>query len=151
MMNGEERGDNFGDMLIGALEEAVAYERGELPEVRVDRVEITARRASVMPPPEYGPARIREIRESLSLSQQVFAEMLNASPSAVRAWEQGARVPDGPTRRLLQVAEEHPEALAGHFHGKHMPEFRRRGWPRMLTRGDGRRQIKLAADTEEEE
>lgn len=35
----------FGDALIAALEEAVAYERGELPDVRVDRVAITARHA----------------------------------------------------------------------------------------------------------
>jgi putative transcriptional regulator len=102
---------SFGDALIGALEEAVAYERGELPGTRVDRVEITARHARVPAPPAYPPERVRAIRHRLSVSQQVFAELLNASASAVRAWEQGAREPDGPTRRLLQLAERHPDVL----------------------------------------
>lgn len=63
------------------------------------------------PAPEYSAAEIRQIRHDLSVSQQVFADILNASASAVRAWEQGTREPDGPTRRLLQVAVEHPEVL----------------------------------------
>ena len=103
----------FGDALIGALEEAVAYERGELPGTRVDRVEITARGTRVQPAPVYSADEIRAIRHGLSLSQQVFADLLNASASSVRAWEQGTRAPDGPTRRLLQVAKESPQALLG--------------------------------------
>ena len=121
----------FGDALIGALEEAVAHARGELPAARVDRVEITARDVQVQPPPEYSADEVRGIRERLSLSQQVFAGMLNASPSAVRAWEQGQREPDGPTRRLLQVADAHPEALADTLYGRRLAEYRARGWPRM--------------------
>ena len=37
----------------------------------------------------------------------------NASNADVRtwAWEQGKREPDGPTLRLLEVAEQHPEVL----------------------------------------
>lgn len=127
---------NVGDALIGALEEAVAFERGELPGVRVDRVEITARDVEVIPPPDYSAERIREIRTGLSLSQQVFAGVLNASPSAVRAWEQGQREPDGPTRRLLQVAESFPEALADTLYGRTMLDFRKR-WPPLITRDGG--------------
>ena len=106
-----EKDTSFGDALIGALEEALAYERGELPAARVHRVEITARGTLVEPAPDYSPEQIRAIRHDLSLSQKVFADLLNASASAVRAWEQGTRRPDGPTRRLLQVAEESPEVL----------------------------------------
>lgn len=107
----------FGDDLIAALEEAVAYERGELPGTRVDRVEITARGTRVEPAPTYSADEIRAIRHGLSLSQQVFADLLNASASSVRAWEQGMREPDGPTRRLLQVAKESPQALLGFLEG----------------------------------
>ncbi len=129
----ENRNDDvsFGDALIGALEEAVAFERGELEGVRVDRVEVTARDVKVEPPPTYSAARVRAIRKGLSLSQQVFADMLHASPSAVRAWEQGAREPDGPSRRLLQVAESHPEALADTLYGKRIAQMKMEGWPRM--------------------
>lgn len=127
----KEKDGAFGDALIGALEEAVAFERGERAGVRVDRVEVTARDVRVEPPPAYSAARIRAIRKGLSLSQQVFADMLHASPSAVRAWEQGAREPDGPSRRLLQVAERHPEALADTLYGQRIAELRKNGWPRV--------------------
>jgi len=109
----------FGDDLITALEEAVAYERGKLPGVRVDRVAITARGTQLDPAPEYTPEEIRTIRLSLSVSQQVFADVLNASASAVRAWEQGTRAPDGPTRRLLQVAFQHPDVLMALVNAPH--------------------------------
>lgn len=102
----------FGDLLVGALEEAVAHSRGELRDVRTERVELTSRRAEVTPPPRYTAARIREIRRALGMSQPVFAGMLNVSGSTVRAWEQGAREPEGPSLRLLEVAERHPEVLS---------------------------------------
>jgi DNA-binding transcriptional regulator YiaG len=37
--------------------------------------------------------------------------MLNVSPATVRAWEQGVRVPDGPSLRLLEIAERQPAVL----------------------------------------
>ncbi|MGI9180750.1 MAG: helix-turn-helix domain-containing protein [Longimicrobiaceae bacterium] len=57
------------------------------------------------------------MRNKLGASQPVFAGMLNVSPSTVRAWERGAREPDGPTLRLLEVAEKHPEVLTGRVRG----------------------------------
>lgn len=124
---GTEKNDGaFGELLIGALEEAVAHEGGKLPAARTKRVVITARRTRVLPPPAYTPDEIRRIRHALSMSQQVFADLLNASASAVRAWEQGARVPDGPTRRLLQVAHLSPEVLTYNAQGDrpytHIPQ-----------------------------
>lgn len=102
----------WGKIVIEALEEAIAYERGELPGLRVVTVErVTARKARVERPPWYAPFLIREIRDKLSVSQAIFADMLGVSASSVRAWEQGKREPDGPARRLLQIAETHPEVL----------------------------------------
>lgn len=123
--------NTFGDALIGALEEAVAVERAEARAPRVDRVEITARGTRVQAPPAYTADEIRAIRHRLSVSQQVFAEMLHVSASTVRSWEQGSREPDGPTRRLLQVADTAPEALADAVFGRRLGELRDRGWPRM--------------------
>ena len=128
--------NSFGDALIGALEEAVAYERGELPGTRVDRVEITARHARVPPPPAYSAEQIRAIRHELSVSQQVFADLLNASASAVRAWEQGAREPDGPTRRLLQVAERHPDVFVHLLTG--ISPYRIQGRPGLMIAAENR-------------
>lgn len=103
--------DDFGDLLIEALEEAVAYKQGKRPGLRVTRYEITARGATVSPPPSYDADRIRRVRTRLKVSQPVFAGMLNVSSSTVQAWEQGVREPDGASLRLLEIAENHPAAI----------------------------------------
>ena len=103
---------DLGKEIIQGLEEAIAYERGELPDVPTERVEITARRANASSPPEFDAARVFNVRSSLNLSQPVFAAVLNVSPETVRAWEQGKRVPDGAAARLLEVAEEEPSVFA---------------------------------------
>jgi hypothetical protein len=38
--------DDFGELLIEALEEAVAYKQGERPGLRVTRYEVTAKEAT---------------------------------------------------------------------------------------------------------
>jgi putative transcriptional regulator len=88
----------------------LAYERGEL--IARSRVRTrTARQSRVTPPPAYTPDRVRAVRAKLGVSQPVFAAAMAVSTGTVAAWEQGRRVPDGSARRLLEVAEAHPEAL----------------------------------------
>lgn len=106
---------SFGDLLLQGLTEALAFKNGEL-EARVSVREMTAREARVDPPPRFGTERIRSTRLKLGYSQPVFAKALNVSTQTVKAWEQGTRVPDGPTRRLLEIAEEAPEILRGKVH-----------------------------------
>src|SRR3954469_8850243 len=43
--------------------------------------------------PEMSPAQIRSIRDSLGLSQALFASFLGVGMPTVRSWEQGHRVP----------------------------------------------------------
>ena len=102
---------NFGDLLIEGLREAVAVRRGHREPARRVRRPMTAREAVVLPPPQYRGPGIQLIREKLGLSQNVFAQVLNASPETVKAWEQGKRQPDGMALTLLEVADTHPEAL----------------------------------------
>ncbi len=99
----------FGELMVASSEEAAAIARGDLKPAKV--ASVTAGDASVEPPPAYGAKRVRTVRERLGLSQPVFARALNVSLGTVRGWEQGARRPDGPTQRLLEVAERHPEAV----------------------------------------
>jgi putative transcriptional regulator len=108
------KSDNtFGELLLQAAREAVAFERGELSDGQVTRRQkFTARSLAVTPPPSYPPARVQEIRDRLGMSQAVFAEVLGASRAAVRAWEQGKREPSEMARRLLEIAERHPDAFA---------------------------------------
>jgi len=52
-----------------------------------------------------------KVRKSLGISQPVFASMLNVRQSTARAWEHGAREPEGTTLRRLEVADKYPEIL----------------------------------------
>ena len=71
----------------------------------------TARRVVVDRPPQYDATRVRAIRERANVSQSVFAAALNVSPATVKAWEGGVRRPDGPSLRLLELADRQPAAL----------------------------------------
>ena len=52
-------------------------------------------------------------RKSANLTQRQFAELLNVSIDAVRAWEQGRRSPRGAAKTLLKIAKTHPDVLEG--------------------------------------
>ena len=54
---------------------------------------------------------VAELRESVGLSQPLFAQALGISLSTLRNWEQGRRRPEGPARVLLHVFKRHPEAV----------------------------------------
>ena len=103
---------NIGDEIIAGLQEAIAFERGELP-ARVRTVHIaSARHVKAEPAPDYTPDEIAAIRKKLELSQSVFARMLNISPETAKAWEQGkGGAPSGAAKRLLQIAEKHPDVV----------------------------------------
>ncbi len=101
----------YGDLLTEALQEAIDIKEGKARAAQVRRVAISANDVLVAAPPEYDASRIRAIRRQLALSQSVFARLLNVSNSTIRAWEQGLRQPAGPTRRLLELAEERPDVV----------------------------------------
>ncbi len=49
------------------------------------------------------PTQIKRIRIREKVSQPVFAEYLNASPSTIKKWETGEKHPTGPTLKLLNL------------------------------------------------
>ena len=55
--------------------------------------------------------QIKAIRKKKNLSQTVFAKLLNVSPSSVRQWEQGKRIPTGSTKVLLELLDKTPHIL----------------------------------------
>jgi putative transcriptional regulator len=112
--------------LIESAREAARIEQGELKPGRITQY-LSAARADVEPPPVYNAGQIREIRDHMELSQPVFAAALNVSPETVRAWEQGKREPDGPTLRLLEVAEQHPDVFLSRVHVREPASGRRVG------------------------
>lgn len=61
-----------------------------------------------LPPGEYDARAVRATRAKLGASQAVFARLLGASTSLVRAWEQGGRRPSPVARRLLDEFNRDP-------------------------------------------
>jgi putative transcriptional regulator len=60
--------------------------------------------AICLPPvEEYNAVQIRRIRLKNHASQGVFAAYLNTSKSTVQKWEQGAKKPNGPSLKLLNL------------------------------------------------
>ncbi len=82
--------------LLQSVREAGAIMRGEMQPSRVFVVER----------PD-----VKSIRSKLGVSQPEFAAMLGISVRTLENWEQKRRVPRGPARVLLKVAEAHPEVV----------------------------------------
>lgn len=55
---------------------------------------------------EMTPKKIRALRTREKASQTVFAAYLNVTPSLVSKWERGEKRPQGPSLKLLSLAEK---------------------------------------------
>jgi putative transcriptional regulator len=92
------------DQIIGGVTDVIAHIRGKQ----------TLRKTVIAvpdEPPAYTAEEVRKLRQTLQLSQGLFAKVLNVSVNTVRKWEQNERHPSGPSARLLQIAQVHPEYL----------------------------------------
>ncbi len=54
---------------------------------------------------------VKAIRAKTGMSQQLFSATFGISVGTLRHWEQGARLPKGPARVLLQVVDRNPNAV----------------------------------------
>jgi putative transcriptional regulator len=97
---------SVGSEIIAALREvAEVLQTGEPLERRFT---VRRYRLNVAPRP-YSPDDVRRVRESLNLSQSLFAQFLGASLAAVRSWEQGKRPPSPLACRFLdEIATDPP-------------------------------------------
>jgi len=80
------------------MNEAIEYERGNLPNVKVDKV-------TVAPLHAYTANEIKEIRTQLSMTQRLFAEALGVSIKTVESWEAGSNKPSGIANRMLELIQ----------------------------------------------
>jgi putative transcriptional regulator len=87
-----------GASIIRGLEQALAFAEG------------TAKEGTYV---VHIPAEIdvRAIRGRLGMTQQEFSVSFGFSVNTVRHWEQGRRVPEGPTRAYLMVIDREPKAV----------------------------------------
>lgn len=65
----------------------------------------------VAAPAPIAPQQIKRLRQSLNVSQPVFARYLNTSESTVEKWETGAKKPSGMALKLLAIAKKHGLAV----------------------------------------
>ena len=87
-----------GEDILRGLEQALAFANGTADESQY----------VVHIPPEID---VRAIRGRLGLTQQEFAIRFGFSVNTLRHWEQGRRVPEGPTRAYLMVIDREPQAV----------------------------------------
>ena len=85
------------DGLMTSLNEAIAIERGEL----------TGRRTvyEIQPVKKYDNAQIKRIRNSVGMTQVLFASYMGVSCKTVEAWENGVNHPTGSACRLISMLE----------------------------------------------
>ena len=88
----------IGRSMIRGLEQALAFANGTGD----------PRKYVVHIPPEID---VKAIRRRLGMTQQEFATKFGFSVNTVRHWEQGRRVPEGPTRAYLLVIDRQPKAV----------------------------------------
>jgi putative transcriptional regulator len=65
---------------------------------------------------KYRPVDVTRIRSRLHVSQSQFALMIGVSRATLQNWEQGRRMPEGPARALLTIADKNPEAVYEALH-----------------------------------
>jgi putative transcriptional regulator len=89
--------------IMQGLDEAVTYQEGKL-DARKTKI-------AVKPVESFSSEDIKQIRNSVGLSQVIFASSLGVSKKTVEAWERGRNTPAGPSRRLLQLIRDNPEVI----------------------------------------
>ncbi len=96
------------DQLKAGLEDSIAYSKGEL-----------SLKTSVLPapPPAATPGDVRALRQSLHMSQAVFAATLNVSKKTIQSWEQGLREPSDAALRMIQLVRLRPHVVSMFFAG----------------------------------
>lgn len=79
-----------------------------LHDPRISEEESNMKRFDTAPLQEYSAEEIKGIRNRLNMTQAVFALFMGVSKKTVEAWESGQNIPNGPSLRLLWMAEQDP-------------------------------------------
>lgn len=91
------------ELMAGMRELERMMDHGKTPEQM-----FTVKTVDVPDPNVYRAAQVRELRETLGVSQAVFAHLLGVSLILVKSWERGAREPSFIARRLLDTIRANP-------------------------------------------
>jgi putative transcriptional regulator len=91
------------EIMAGMRELQRMMDEGKTPEQM-----FTVKTVEVPEPGTFSPRQIRALRESLGVSQAVFAHLLGISVILVKSWERGVREPSPMARRLLDTIKADP-------------------------------------------
>ena len=92
----------MGERLMNAAQEALEHSE--------EKIALKTTRLPVSPVCEtISPEEIRETRENLQMSQNIFALVIGVSKKTVESWESGRYMPDGAARRLITIMQKDPD------------------------------------------
>lgn len=86
-------------ILAGALNEAIA-------DTKVKNLKRTVRKIEIEPLSSFSSSEIKQIRQGIGFTQDLFAKYFGVSTKTVEAWESGRNKPSGPSARLLSLIAE---------------------------------------------
>jgi putative transcriptional regulator len=89
--------------LMAGVEDMRAHREGRLT-LRTQRVEPIA-------VPKLEPHVVRDTRESLHMSRQVFAFKIGVNPRTLERWEQGRSKPNEQAAALIWLVRKYPDTL----------------------------------------
>lgn len=98
--------NSFYREIAQGLEEAIAFERGELP---AQTVKMTKKYIAI---PQWKPEEIKKLRIRCRMTQRTFAEFMGVSLKTVESWEGGRNHPNGSAARLMQVMERKNDVIS---------------------------------------
>lgn len=86
----------FDDLQEGLTQAIEAERKG----VQLKQTKIT-----IAPQKAYQGSDVKRIRNTVGMSQSMFAEYMGVSKKTIEAWERGVNQPKGPACRLLSILE----------------------------------------------
>ena len=89
------------DSIMEGLQDIKDWKAGK-KQLRVHVIQIE-------PVPEVDAISVKGLRKDLNLTQMMFAQLLGVSKKTVETWEEGRALPNGPTRRLLEILRNDQE------------------------------------------
>jgi putative transcriptional regulator len=80
-------------------------------EHREGRITLRTHRVEPIALPPLEPNLVRETREALQMSRQVFAFKLGVNPRTLERWEQGRSKPNDQAAALIWLVRKYPDTL----------------------------------------
>lgn len=84
---------------------------GAMREHRVGRLTLKTYQVEPIAVPSVDPTFVRETREALHMSRQVFAFKIGVNPRTLERWEQGRSKPNEQASALIRLVRKYPDTL----------------------------------------